>query len=150
MSVPAREQRVLNEIEIRLQAGEVRLASMFALFTRLARDEGMPGTEDLATRSWWPRRWLHPLLSTGLYVRDAGRRPTPAGRRGTGRPGMRSRVITLLPLAVAAMVAGALFGVSMTSVPACGPVPAVHGSGPALSRYAPAREHGVCRSRPVP
>jgi hypothetical protein len=42
VSVPAREQRVLDEIEIMLQAGEVRLASMFALFTRLARDEGMP------------------------------------------------------------------------------------------------------------
>lgn len=91
MSVPAREQRVLNEIEVMLQAGEEKLASMFALFTRLARDEGMPGTEDLGTRSRWPCRWLDPLLAGGPDVRDASRRSGPAGWPGSGGPGGRSR-----------------------------------------------------------
>jgi hypothetical protein len=91
VSVPAREQRVLNEIEVMLQAGEERLASMFALFTRLARDEGMPGTEDLGTRPRWPCRWLNPLLATGPDVQDASGRSRPAGRPGTGGPGGRSR-----------------------------------------------------------
>jgi hypothetical protein len=49
VSVPAREQRVLNEIEVMLQAGEERLASMFALFTRLARMK-----ECLGPRIWGP------------------------------------------------------------------------------------------------
>jgi hypothetical protein len=144
VSVPAREQRVLDEIEAMLQAGEARLASMFALFARLARDEGVPGTEDLGTRSR-PHRWLARLQATALYLRDASRWSRLAGQRGTGRPGMPSLAIALLPLAAAAMVATVLLGVSMTSVPACGPVPAVHGSGSALSRYASAQEHGDCR-----
>jgi len=133
-----------------LQAGETRLAAMFTLFTHLARDEPMPGTEQLGTRSRWPRSWRNPLLAPGWYVRDARRRSRPAGRRGTGGPGVRPRAITLLPLAVAAMVAAALLRVSMTSVPACGPVHAVHSSGPALSSYAAAREYDACRSRPAP
>jgi hypothetical protein len=106
-----------------LQAGEERLASMFALFTRLARDEGMPGTEDLGTRSRWPCRWLTRLLATGLYVRDASRRSRPAGLRRARGPGVRWRALTLLPLAVAAAVATALIGISTTGMPACGPVP---------------------------
>jgi hypothetical protein len=49
MSAPTREQRVLDQMQTILQAGEARLASMFALFTHLARDEPMPGPN-----SWGP------------------------------------------------------------------------------------------------
>jgi len=42
VSVPAREQRVLDEMQTMLQAGEARLASMFTLFTHLAATNGCP------------------------------------------------------------------------------------------------------------
>ena len=60
MSLPAREQQVLDGIETVLQAGEARLTSMFVFFTRLAGDEGKPGTEELrpsSRRSQVWRRW---------------------------------------------------------------------------------------------
>jgi hypothetical protein len=65
MSLPARELRVLSGIETALQAGEARLTSMFAIFTRLAADEGKPGTEDLVAPS--RNRWAagRPPASTG-------------------------------------------------------------------------------------
>jgi hypothetical protein len=41
MSLPARQQRVLHDIEELLQAGEPRLAGMYAIFARLNADEPM-------------------------------------------------------------------------------------------------------------
>jgi hypothetical protein len=98
MSLPARELRVLSGIETALQAGETRLTSMFAIFTRLARDEGKPGTEDLGTPSWngWP----------------------------AGRPAVRLRAIALI--AVLAIATAVLFSVSAGSMRACGPAVLAH------------------------
>jgi len=98
MSLPARELRVLYGIETTLQAGETRLTSMFAIFTRLARDEERPGTEDLGTPSRNP--WA------------------------TGRPAVRVRAIALI--AVLAIASAMLFSVSAGSVHACGPAVLAH------------------------
>jgi anti-sigma-K factor RskA len=98
MSLPARELRVLSGIETALQAGETRLTSMFAIFTRLATDEGKPGTEDLGTPSW--NRWA------------------------AGRPPVRLRAIALV--AVLAIASAVLFSVSAGSVRACGPAVLAH------------------------
>jgi hypothetical protein len=69
VSVPAREQRAPDEIETILQAREARLASMFTLFTRLARDEGIPPTEELATRSPVAAQIGHQLGISQMHVR---------------------------------------------------------------------------------
>src|ERR1017187_1698960 len=98
MSLPARELRVLSGIETALQAGETRLTSMFAIFTRLATDEGKLGTEDLGTPSW--NRWA------------------------AGRPPVRSRAIALV--AVLAIASAVLFSVSAGSVRGCGPAVLAH------------------------
>jgi hypothetical protein len=45
MSLPARQQHVLDRIERTLVAEEPRLGSLFAVFTRMTRHEAMPGTE---------------------------------------------------------------------------------------------------------
>jgi Protein of unknown function (DUF3040) len=45
VSLPVREQRVLDGIESDLRGCEPRLVSMFATFTRLNRDEGAPPAE---------------------------------------------------------------------------------------------------------
>ena len=45
MSLPERQQMILDQIEQVLQAADPRLRSMFAMFSRLASREVMPGTE---------------------------------------------------------------------------------------------------------
>jgi len=47
VSLPVSQQRVLAGIENALEGGEPQLGSMFAIFTRLTRDEGAPRTEAL-------------------------------------------------------------------------------------------------------
>jgi hypothetical protein len=61
VSLPAGQQQVLDRIESDLEGCEPRLQSMFAIFTRLTRDDGAPLTESLrpegGRRRWtWPDR----------------------------------------------------------------------------------------------
>ncbi len=60
MSLPARQQLVLDQIERVLQAADPRLKSMFAAFARLASAEAMPVTEVISAR---PARRLAVLIS---------------------------------------------------------------------------------------
>ena len=50
MSLPPRQQVILDQIEKTLQAADPGLKSMFAAFARLASREAMPATEALAGR----------------------------------------------------------------------------------------------------
>jgi hypothetical protein len=52
VSLPVSEQRVLDGIESALEGGEPRLRSMFAIFTRLTRDDGAPPTEALRAETF--------------------------------------------------------------------------------------------------
>jgi hypothetical protein len=61
MSLPAAEQRVLNGMAEAMRASEPRLVSMFAMFTRLARNEAAPGQEQLPRRP--QRDFLNVLAS---------------------------------------------------------------------------------------
>ncbi len=47
MSLPVGQQRVLDDIEDALKASEPRLASMYAMFTRLTKNEMRPRREEL-------------------------------------------------------------------------------------------------------
>ena len=58
MSLPVSRQWVLQGIESALEGGEPRLRSMFAIFTRLTRDDGAPRTESLPPRASVRRAWL--------------------------------------------------------------------------------------------
>ena len=55
--MPVSQQRVLEGIESALEGGEPRLRSMFAIFTRLNRDEGVPCIEALRTETLLRRVW---------------------------------------------------------------------------------------------
>lgn len=57
VSLPAGQQQVLDRIETDLEGCEPRLRSMFAIFTRLTRDDGAPRTESLLPRGRL-RTWL--------------------------------------------------------------------------------------------
>jgi Protein of unknown function (DUF3040) len=52
MSLPARQQLILDQIEKALQAADPGLKSMFAAFARLAPKETMPATEGISGRRW--------------------------------------------------------------------------------------------------
>ena len=49
MSLPSRQQRLLREIDNAVSRSDPRLASMVAIFARLAAGEQMPGREQLQT-----------------------------------------------------------------------------------------------------
>jgi hypothetical protein len=64
MSLLASQERALSTIEGALTASEPHLASMFAIFTRLHRDEPV-GAEPGARRR---RRWLQPRRALSAVV----------------------------------------------------------------------------------
>ena len=125
MSLPAREQQVLEGIETVLQAGEARLTSMFVLFTRLAGDEEKPWIEE---------------LDPGHATRRARRRSTPARQLTIGQQGVLLRAAISLTVAIAALVSFMFLAKSTTSARTCGPVSATHSSGSAAS------QPGTCQS----
>ena len=68
VSLPVSQQRILDGIEGALEGGEPRLRSMFAIFTRLTRDEGVPRTEWLPSRGSVQRAWLTARLRALIAV----------------------------------------------------------------------------------
>ena len=50
MSLPARQQHALDEIELRLLENDPQLKSLFVTFTRLTAPEAMPVTETISAR----------------------------------------------------------------------------------------------------
>jgi hypothetical protein len=59
VSLRAGQQRSLDRIASTLLDDDLRLGSLFAIFTRLARDEAMPATERVMSGPW---RRLRPAL----------------------------------------------------------------------------------------
>jgi hypothetical protein len=115
MSLPACQQRVLDTIENALQRREPRLASMFAMFTRLTRGEGLPRTERLEATPWWA--W-HRHRRAGR----AGR--SPRARRSHGGPAAALAVLIIPALIV--LTISVFLG--MSSSPAtCAPAMSPHG-----------------------
>jgi hypothetical protein len=89
MSLAAREQQILDGMETALQAGETRLTSMFAIFTRLSRDEEIPGMEELAAVPA-AAELAEGAAGRGPVSRNARRRSVRAGPVGDGKAGQRS------------------------------------------------------------
>ena len=100
MTLPASQQHLLDGIAGELRTTEPHLAGMFAVFTRLTKDEALPRAEQLDARARRPRRWLSRL---------SPRRPwTVASGSGRSRPrrfisGMRV-LLLLIPLALMGLV----------------------------------------------
>ena len=122
MSLPACQERILSGIENALRACEPRLASRFAIFTRLTRDEQIPHTEQLV-----PQTWLrHALTSAGRAFRFLFPRPRSRGstavRGAQGRPAARLRAVVVLPVLLIAM-ASATVATAMVGTQTCAAAP---------------------------
>lgn len=96
MSLTARQCRALDSIERQLGAREPKLASMFAMFTRLTKDELLPTIEAIEAG---PRLWR-----AGLIAR------VRSGRRRRRASGLVPRVVnvTLVPIIIISLVVTAL------------------------------------------
>ena len=107
MSLPAGQQRTLDAIAEGLCTSEPKLASMFAIFTRLTQNEARPRREQLpaATPAWL--MWLSAFM-----------RRLPGGQTERGRRRWR-RMLVLTHVAIAAGLLFALTGIYVHGSPAC-------------------------------
>jgi len=112
MSLPAYQQRVLDTIENTLKRREPRLASMFAMFTRVHTNEAIPRTERLEAVPWWAWRRL----------RHGGRRIPRSARR----PASAVRAALLVPVMIMAVVSAMVLGMAASQDP-CMPTTGPHG-----------------------
>ena len=94
MGLPAGQRRALEKIEHALRASDPRLASLFAVFGRLTRDEEMPRIEQLR------HRVAAAVLRVRLALTFAGQRHRT---RRAGRRHARQRFALFFPLALAQM-----------------------------------------------
>jgi hypothetical protein len=117
MSLPACQERVLSAIESALRTAEPRLASRFAIFTRLSSGEDLPRTEQLM-----PQPWLrHALASAGRAFRLLFPRPQARGS-AVARPAARLRAVVVLP-ALLIMMASATIVTAIAGTHSCSPAP---------------------------
>ncbi|HEU5421046.1 MAG TPA: hypothetical protein VFV41_25405 [Streptosporangiaceae bacterium] len=96
MSLPARQQHTLDEIELRLLENDPQLKSLFTTFTRLTAPEAMPVTETISARL--PRSALLiglivtavvGALVAALLTPNTPCPPFPAGRVAAGAAAVR-------------------------------------------------------------
>ena len=112
MSLPACQERMLSAIEKTLRAGEPRLASIFAIFTRLASGEELPRTEQLM-----PQPWLRRVLaSAGRAFRLFFPRPRPRGIAAV-------RAAGVLPVLLLIMASATVATAALAGTHACAPAP---------------------------
>jgi hypothetical protein len=98
MSLPARQQRKLRDIEGGLTGSDPRLRSLFGIFTRLTTGEAMPWFEAVPTRP----------------VADALAAFRSLIRRIARRPASRVRALLLLPAALSALVCGIMIAAGLS------------------------------------
>ena len=136
MSMPTRQERILARMAHSLHASEPRLTSMFAIFTRLTRDEDMPGVEALDACSSPFRGWRQQL------PRPKRQKQAPSGAVAAYAPGARLRAMLLVPIMLAALVSAVFLALGGPGASRCGP-----GAQPQHSEPAPSR-HQACPSVP--
>jgi hypothetical protein len=138
MSLPTRQERILGRMAHSLHPSEPHLTSMFAIFTKLTRDENMPRLEALDASSLPLWGWRQRLTRPGRKRRAARGAVAAYTQRA------RWRAILLVPIMLAALGPAALFGLGGRSVSLCGQAARAQHSEPALSR------HRACLPVPQP
>ena len=125
MSLPARQQRKLREIEGGLTGSDPRLRSLFGIFTRLTTGEAMPWFEAVPTRP----------------VADALAAFRSLIRRIARRPASQVRALLLLPAALSAMVCGIMIAAGLSGAQR----PAYTSAKPPAARELILKTSRICR-----
>lgn len=111
MSLPAAQQRILDGMAEAIRASEPRLVSMFAMFTRLTRNEAAPRREQL------PRQPVRDFLGVlAIWVLAIWRPVRTAGSRRSAR---WRRALLLAQLAIGLALVGWLVGASSGNSAGC-------------------------------
>lgn len=97
MSLPVSERRALERIERSLQASEPRLASKFAMFTRLVTADGPIGRERISVRRIGNGFHVIALISVAVAMLIAGLVLSGTYHRGGGCIRTRGPVATAAP-----------------------------------------------------
>jgi hypothetical protein len=130
MGLPARQRRILEKIEHTLRGSDPRLTALFAIFSRLTRDEEMPRIEQLRASA--------ALHLTRLQQRMA------AGQRGPAAgPFARYRGALFFPLALLVVASTFVLAAAFPSSAKC-PVPAM--AAVAAATAAAATRHNASRA----
>jgi len=112
--LPVSQQRILDGIENVLEGGEPRLRAMFAIFTRLTRDEGAPRAEALRQQTLLRRVW-------------------PAGG-----PAATVRAIIAVPLILGLLTLFVLMALNSSGAQGCRPGPLISRTTSCTSAQEPA------------
>jgi len=117
MSLPDGQERILSGIETALRACEPRLASRFAIFTRLNRDEQLPRREQIVLAKPWLKRVAGACRASFRSFRMAWRADS-VPRRARGRVNAGFRAPVLLPMLLIVM-ASAVVAASLSANTSC-------------------------------
>jgi len=104
MGLPGGQERILDGIADALRTSEPRLASMFAIFTRLTRNEPQPSQEQLGDR--------RPLAAVRSFLRSVA-----GWRSGTGL-----RLLVFAQVAIALALLAVIVGLNAHSSTRCSSV----------------------------
>ena len=123
--MPAHQQSVLNGIDRALESRDPRLASIFAIFTGLTRDDGPPRTERLARA---PNAVLNMLRAAIRRARAAMRAAALRARASAAM--RRARASAVIPIVLVAGLMAAIVALGVAT------------SGGAVCRSAASTNHG--------
>jgi Protein of unknown function (DUF3040) len=105
VTLPVSQQRTLDRIDRMLRDSDPRLAALFAIFTRLTRDEEIPRIEEIRAR----------LTRIGGWIA----RRTEAVRLRSSRVPRRLKAILVFPAALAALACALLIASSGPAAHRC-------------------------------
>jgi len=110
MGLPASQRRILERIENALRGSDPRLAALFSIFSRLNRDEEMPGIEQIRARA-------------ALLFARVRYRAVRFGRWFGAPARARLRAALFFPVALAIVASAVLVGAGFPSSNRCAAAP---------------------------
>ncbi len=122
MGLPAHQRRILEKIESALRGSDPRLAALFSIFSRLNRDEEMPGMEQVRARAAIILARVHRRVA--LVVRSV--------RRAQARAKLRAALF--FPVALGIVASAILVGARFPSANRCAAAPRATGTAQTTAR----------------
>lgn len=121
MGLPAHQRKILERIESALRGSDPRLASLFSIFSRLNRDEEMPGIEQVRARA--AVIWARVRYRLAAFARWFG---APARAK--------LRAALFFPVALAIVASAIVVGAGFPSANRCTAAPRTAGTAHTTAR----------------
>jgi Protein of unknown function (DUF3040) len=121
MGLPAHQRRILEKIESALRGSDPRLAALFSIFSRLNRDEEMPGIEQVRARA-------------AIILARVHRRVAPVVRWFGAPARAKLRAALFFPVALGIVASAILVGARFPSANRCAAAPRATGTAQTTAR----------------